>query len=176
MNLHHQLNNMKKITPLIIFISTLLVTTKATLAVCPVCIVAVGAGLGISRYLGIDDTITGVWIGGLIVASGLWFATVIQKKKWKIPYPEVLSTITFLILALIPMYIGKIIGHPGNKLWGIDKILLGTIVGSITFIASVYLDKALRKINNDEAIIYYQKIILPMLLLTIVSFTFYSLT
>ena len=32
-------------------------------AVCPVCIVAVGAGLGLSEYLGIDDTIAGVWIG-----------------------------------------------------------------------------------------------------------------
>lgn len=167
---------MNLLLPLIIFLSVATLTTVRSLAVCPVCIVAVGAGLGISRYLGIDDTIIGVWIGGLIVASGLWFATVIQNKKWKVPYPKVVSTISFLILIIIPMYIEKIIGHPANTLWGIDKILLGTIVGSVTFVASVYLDEALRKTNKGEVYIYYQKVILPMLLLTIVSFTFWSLT
>jgi hypothetical protein len=167
---------MNLILPLIIFLSVAFISTIRTLAVCPVCIVAVGAGLGISRYIGIDDTVTGVWIGGLIVASGLWFATIIEKKKWKVPYPEIVSVLSFEILTIIPMYIGKIIGHPANKLWGLDKIFLGTIVGSITFISSVYLDKYLRKTNNGEVYIYYQKVILPMLLLTIASFTFWSLT
>lgn len=167
---------MNLLLPLIIFLSVATISTVRSLAVCPVCIVAVGAGLGISRYIGIDDTVTGVWIGGLIVASSLWFATLIEKKRWKIPYPEVVSVLFFLLLTIIPMYIGKIIGHPGNKLWGIDKILLGTITGSITFILSVYLDKALRRSNNGEVYIYYQKVILPMLLLAIASFTFWSLT
>ncbi len=167
---------MNLLLPLIIFLSVATISTVRSLAVCPICIVAVGAGLGISRYIGIDDAVTGVWIGGLIVASGLWFATVIENKKWKVPYPEVISVVSFLVLTIIPMYIGKIIGHPGNKLWGVDKILLGTVAGSITFILSVYLDKALRKTNNGEVYIYYQKVILPVLLLTIMSFTFWSLT
>ncbi len=33
-------------------------------AICPICTIAVGAGVGFSRYLGIDDTIAGLWIGG----------------------------------------------------------------------------------------------------------------
>lgn len=41
-------------------------------AVCPVCTVAVGAGVGFSRYLGIDDTIAGLWIGALIVSVSMW--------------------------------------------------------------------------------------------------------
>ena len=40
------------------------------LALCPVCAIAVGAGIGVSRWLGVDDTITGVWVGGLIVSFG----------------------------------------------------------------------------------------------------------
>ncbi|MBU2577676.1 hypothetical protein KKA69_02480 [Patescibacteria group bacterium] len=43
-------------------------------AVYPVCTITVGAGLGISRWLGIDDSIPGLWIGGLILSSGLWLA------------------------------------------------------------------------------------------------------
>lgn len=158
------------------FISILFITTKPALAVCPVCVIAVGAGLGISRWLGIDDTVTGIWIGGLIVSMGLWFATYIRKKQWKIPQPEVLSVIIFYILTIIPLKLAKTIGHPANKLWGIDKILLGSIVGSVVFILSVFLDKYLRKINHGEVFVYYQKVILPMLLLTLASFTFYALT
>ncbi|MFZ2663798.1 MAG: hypothetical protein WAX66_00300 [Patescibacteria group bacterium] len=167
---------MNLLLSLVIFFSTAILTTIKSFAVCPVCIVAVGAGLGVSRYLGIDDTIMGVWIGGLVVASALWFASIIQKKKWKIPYPEALSTVSFLLLTIIPMYIKKIIGNPTNILWGMDKITLGIVAGLITFIISVYLDKTLRKTNHGEVYIYYQKVILPVLLLTIVSFTFYSLT
>lgn len=37
-------------------------TAKAQ-AVCPVCTVAVGTGVGLSRWLGVDDTITGLWLG-----------------------------------------------------------------------------------------------------------------
>ncbi len=35
---------------------------------CPVCTIAVGAGIGLSRWLGVDDLISGLWIGGLIVS------------------------------------------------------------------------------------------------------------
>ena len=57
-------------------------------AVCPVCTVAVAAGLGISRWIGIDDAVTGVWVGGLILSSGLWMADWIKKRSWKIQYPS----------------------------------------------------------------------------------------
>ncbi|NMB91634.1 hypothetical protein GYA37_02160 [candidate division WWE3 bacterium] len=167
---------MNLLLSLIIFFSTITLTTIKSFAVCPICIVAVGAGLGVSRYLGIDDTITGVWIGGLVIASAFWFADIIQKKKWKIPYPEALSTVSFLLLTIIPMYIKKIIGNPTNTLWGVDKIVLGIVAGLITFIISIYLDKSLRKTNHGEVYIYYQKVILPVLFLTLASFTFYLLT
>ncbi len=49
-------------------------------AVCPVCIVAVGAGLGLSEYLGIDDSIAGVWIGGMLIALSTWTISYCDKK------------------------------------------------------------------------------------------------
>jgi len=42
------------------------------LAVCPVCSIAVAGGVGLSRWLGIDDTISGIWIGGLIISLAIW--------------------------------------------------------------------------------------------------------
>ena len=41
-------------------------------AICPICTLAVGAGVGLSRWLGVDDTVTGLWIGGLTVSMILW--------------------------------------------------------------------------------------------------------
>src|SRR3990172_4136169 len=62
-----------------------LITAPSALAVCPVCTVAVGAGLGISRALGIDDTVTSVWIGGLILSMSFWLIDWLKKKKTEFP-------------------------------------------------------------------------------------------
>ncbi len=42
---------------------------------------AVAAGIGLSRWLGIDDTITGLWIGGLIISLAIWTINWIIKKN-----------------------------------------------------------------------------------------------
>ncbi|HVN28905.1 MAG TPA: hypothetical protein VMT64_10490, partial [Candidatus Binataceae bacterium] len=47
--------------------SSLAVASSAE-AQCEVCTLVVGAGVGLSRWLGIDDTISGIWIGGLMVS------------------------------------------------------------------------------------------------------------
>lgn len=145
-------------------------------AVCPLCTIAVGAGLGISRWLGIDDTITGVWIGGLIVSSGFWLADWLHKKQWLIPKPKSLSSLFFFLLIMPPLYALKMIGLPGNTLGGLDKILLGTLSGMSVFAISVRLDQVLRHLNHQQVFIYYQKVLLPILLLTISSLFFYLLT
>jgi len=47
---------------------------------CPVCTIAVTAGVGLSRWLGVDDLISGLWVGGLLVSLiGLTFSLVEQK-------------------------------------------------------------------------------------------------
>ena len=167
---------MTTIISLTAFILFAFIAVKPALAVCPVCVVAVGVGLGISRWLGIDDTVTGVWIGGLIVSMGLWLASWVEKKGWKVPYPKALSVVLLYAFTIIPLWLEKTIGSPKNTLWGIDKILLGIVAGSVAFFLSVWIDKMLRKKNNGQVYIYYQKVILPMLLLTITSFTFYLLS
>ena len=41
---------------------------SAVKAICPLCVVAVGAGLGLSRWLGVDDVVSSIWIGALLVS------------------------------------------------------------------------------------------------------------
>jgi len=114
---------------------------KPVQAVCPVCTVAVGAGVGISRLIGIDDSITGVWIGGLIISSGLWMADFIRKKQWKIPIPEILSILLMLLFVIPPLYWSNMIGVTNNTLLGIDKIIFGSAIGSLIFFLGVGIDK-----------------------------------
>jgi len=167
---------MKIFISLFLALAAFLATTTQARAVCPICTVAVGAGLGISRWLGIDDSVTGIWIGGLILSSGLWLADWIGKKGWKVPYKEVLSVGLLFLFVIPPLYWMKIIGLDGNTLWGIDKLLLGTVIGSIAFLFGVWFDKWLRTTNQNRVYIYYQKVIIPVFLLSLVSFVFYLVT
>jgi len=166
---------MKKLSPLL---SLLFLFTFPTpvLAVCPVCTVVVAAGLGISRWIGIDDSVTGIWIGGLILSSGLWLADWIGKRGWKIPFPKLLSVLLMALFVIPPLYWSKMIGLPGNVLWGIDKVLLGTAIGSVVFLLGVGIDKWLRTTNGSKVYIYYQKVIVPVFLLALTSFLFYLIT
>lgn len=167
---------MKKILSSLLTALTFLSLASPAQAVCPICTVAVAGGLGLSRWLGIDDSIMGIWIGGLILSSGFWMADWASKKSWKVPYPKLLSILIMILFVIPPLYITKIIGLPGNTLWGVDKILLGTIIGSVLFFAGMQLDKWLRTTNEDKVYIYYQKVIAPVFFLTIGSVIFFLVT
>ena len=39
---------------------------------CPLCTAGAGAGLALSRWLGIDDSISGIWIAAFLGATALW--------------------------------------------------------------------------------------------------------
>ncbi|MFA6369889.1 MAG: hypothetical protein WCX09_02850 [Patescibacteria group bacterium] len=151
----------------------------ATQAVCPVCVVAVGAGLGASRYLGIDDAIAGLWIGGLTMAMIMWTINWLrpklgQRKAW--PLIKWGTIILFIALIAWPLNSQGFLGHPLNKLWGMDKILLGSILGALVFWIMSALYVYLKKENNGKAYFPFQKVIMPFGALTFFSFIFYFLT
>jgi len=145
-------------------------------AVCPVCTVAVAGGLGVSRWIGIDDAITGVWVGGLILSSGFWLADFISKRQWRIPSPTLFSIALFYLLVIPPLYWADFIGLPENQLWGFDKVVVGTALGSIAFLTGMAIDKGLRAINDGRVFVYFQKVIMPVFMLTVLSYGLYLVT
>ena len=165
-----------KIITTILILFTALAFPANVQAVCPVCTVSVGVGLGISRWLGIDDTISGIWIGALILSSGFWLAEWIEKKGLRIKYKKTVCSLFFYLLVIPPLYLTKLIGISFNTFLGIDKVLFGTMAGSLFFLLAFLADKWLRKINDDKVFIYYQKVILPVLFLSLGSFIFYFAT
>ncbi len=148
-------------------------STSEVHAVCPVCTIAVGAGLGLSRYLGIDDSISGLWIGGLTLSMSFWLINWL-KNKFKLQGVKynVLIIIGMYVLVLLPLWYSKIIGIPYNNILGIDKVIFGTTVGSIAFFGGVWTDKKARKIAGRQ-FFQFQKVVFPISFLVIASLLIY---
>lgn len=142
-------------------------------AVCPVCVVAVGAGLGFSRWLGVDDVVSSIWIGGLLWGVSVWTVTWMRGKKWSFKYDNIVVPVAYYVLVLGPLYYGETIGHPLNKIFGIDKILFGTIIGTAVFVLANYLHAFLKTKNGGKSYFPYQKVAVPVLSLLIISLIFY---
>ena len=75
---------MKKVFSFLLFlVISFQLSVQTAYAVCPVCALAVGAGLGLSRYLGIDDAVSGIWAGALVISISFWFVDWLRKKNYK---------------------------------------------------------------------------------------------
>lgn len=147
-------------------------------AICPVCVIAVGAGLGLSEYLGIDDTVAGVWIGGLLISLIIWTINWFNKRNWLFgnkDWRDILIAILYYGLTLWPLWGRGFIGNPANRLWGIDKLILGVAAGSVGFLIMTLWYDRLKK-RRGRAHFPFQKVAMPVGALVILSLVFYFLT
>jgi hypothetical protein len=181
------MNKFSKLLGTVFAVTSMSFLATSAQAVCPVCTVAVGAGLGLSRYFGIDDTISGLWIGGLILSSSFWTSDWLQKRHFRIQGKllDFLVSIIFLIMVIGPLWYSEIIGHPFNtvslnltpwtevpSIFRLDKLIFGTFVGMAIFLLAVALDKKVRKIFGHQLFIY-QKVVFPIASLILTSLVFY---
>lgn len=143
--------------------------------VCPVCTVAVFTGLGLARWFKIDDTITGVWVAGLIIAVIVWTVNFMDKKNWRFKGRSLVVASFYYLSVIIPLYIANMIGDPLNKFCGIDKLIFGISCGSIIFVFALWLHTYLKRKNNGKSYFPYQKVVLPVGSLIILSFVLYLL-
>ena len=173
-------NSMKKpILYLAAIFGLIFVFTEKAMAVCPVCTVAVGAGVGLSRWLGIDDSITGLWVGGLIVSIIIWTISWFDKKNIKFKGRTFATILGCYFLIIAPLYFMGIIGNPLNALCSCglaDKLFLGIIIGSIAFWFGAKWYYHLKEKNQNRAHFPFQKVVMPIIPLILLSIIFYFLT
>lgn len=146
------------------------------MAVCPVCTVAVGAGLEGARLLGVDDVITGIWSGGLTLSLFFWTAGWLKKRGvtnfWlQIVLPFVLY---YVLLACVYLMPGVTFGV--NTLWGIDKFMLGVIVGTVAFWLGARWYIQIKRANGGHARFAFQKVVVPLTFLLIATAVFWLIT
>jgi hypothetical protein len=173
------MKKINKLTSYLFVYSTYsLLFPSLTHAVCPICTVAVAGGLGVSRYLGIDDSLIGVWSGGLMVSLTLWMVDWLYRKEFKFVQKlnrNLVTLLSFLFWVLItypPLFWSGIAGHPFNTILGIDKLVFGSILGFFAFIIGVWTDKKIREVKGKQ-LFNFQKVVMPVLSLTITSLILY---
>jgi len=158
--------------------SVALLSAQTALAVCPVCTVAVGAGIGLSRWLNIDDSITGLWLGGFLLSISLWTVDWLDRKKIRFFLKRFFVILAYYAFAIVPLYYAKIIASPFAFICSCasDKLLLGTIEGTAVFFFAVKLYEFLKQRNNNHSHFPYEKIVFPVALLAVFTIIFYLLT
>lgn len=155
---------------------------------CPLCTAGAVGGIGIARYLGVDDSIVGIFIGAFIVSTALWFNKWLLKKGKNFPLQETILMIASFLLLVIPLYTAGIITdfemvksmpehHSvlGMGIYGIDKLFLGIIVGSIfVWMAFTFSDAIKRK--RGSILWPYQGISFMFITLVVLSLMFWFIT
>lgn len=136
---------------------------------CPVCVVAIGAGLGLSRWFGIDDVISSIWIGAFMVSLISWTLTFMKKKSWNFHDDGILITLLYIVFVYVPLYYTGIIGHPLNQIFGIDKIIFGSFAGAFMVYVGHWIHAYLKKINNNKSYFNYQRVVVPVGILLLTS-------
>jgi hypothetical protein len=147
-------------------------------AVCPLCTLAVGAGLGFSRWLGIDDSISGLWIGGLLLSLTMWTINWLSGKNIKFRFMGAIVGGLYYILTIGSLFFSSIISNPVAFICSCfkDKLLVGIIVGTAAFYFGSTMYEYLKKKNNGHAHFPFEKIAMPIAPLVILSIIFYFLT
>jgi hypothetical protein len=148
-------------------------------AYCPLCVVGAGAGLTLTRWVGVDDSITGIWIAALLGAIAFWTDVWISKKvknlsaKWWRPLLTPLIYIVVFASSIWSFYKFNLVVRYGT-LFGLDKLTLGLLIGGIVFyIVNVTDDFVIEK--NGKVLFPYQRIVISLGVMLILSLFIYIL-
>ena len=122
--------------------------------------------------------VSGIWAGALVISVSFWFCNWLKKKNYKFlrtikeKYLIYLSIIFWVVFTYVPLWKTGIIGHPFNVIWGIDKLIFGSVIGAGVFLLALYTDRKIRKIKGKQ-LISFQKVIIPISFLVIASLLMY---
>jgi uncharacterized membrane protein (UPF0136 family) len=166
-------NMLKKILFLLTILAASVPLSVLAQPVCPVCTVAVAGGVGLCRYLGISDLISGTWIGALLVLLVIWIIKWLNNKNIKFKFRKLMVIFLTYFFVIVPLYWVGFMGQAGHKFWGIDELLFGIITGSIVFLAAyIFENNFLRNKNGGKAYFPFQKVVIPISFLIIASLIF----
>ena len=170
---------MNKITKTILLATLVAVAVFGNAwAVCPVCTVAVGAGLEGARLLGVEDVITGIWAGGLTLSISAWTANWMHSRGIKNVFWYVLNFVLYyaLLASIYFLPVGNpVVRFNENCMWGIDQFLLGAVVGTGVFFAMQKWYQRIKAANNGHAQYPFQKVVMPFGGLVIATLIFWAI-
>ena len=146
------------------------------MAHCPLCTAATIVGVGVTRSIGLDDSIVGVFVGAMIVSSALWINNILKKKNIGGNAFLRISSITIatFVLTIFSFYYAGIFGPENSyRIFGVEKIIFGSISGGIVSLGSFWWSNVLKKKNKGKILFNYQTIALTFFALILNAFIFW---
>ncbi len=140
-------------------LSAALLFPAPALAHCPLCVAGAAAGLTLSRVLGIDDSVTGIWIAAFLGAVSFWTEGFIAKKI-KFSFLKEVVYLTIFVLTLVSFYQFNLVNKMGD-IFGIHKLTFGIIAGGISFYLVDLIDDYLIR-KNGKVFFPYQRIVVSL--------------
>ena len=137
---------------------------------CPICTVAIGAALPITRRLGVPDAVLGVWAGAFLALMGYWIIKFMDVRGWRFWGRNAL--VLALSVATIGFaYVGTVAYTPCQYFGflNIDALLFGTVVGAILFILTEKAYDWMKQKNGGHAHFPFEKVVLPIVVLAVAS-------
>lgn len=156
-------------------VGLLLIFPFSALAFCPLCVVATGALTGLFRWFGVDDLIIGLWLGGFLFSTSIMVGKYL---KLKIKKPLIHPTAVAIALygfTIALLYFDGILSVSYNQIFGLSRLIVGIIGGSLLLLLTPYLNRFLNKMNDGEHFISHQKMLLSVFLLLSFSLIAYFL-
>lgn len=145
---------------------------------CAVCTVAVAASLEIAHYLGVDDSVVGVWAGAFLTILGYWLIAWFDKKKWRF-WGRDFILIAASISMIGFMYINGL-GYtalPYNPepilIFFLDPFLFSVLAGALVLIYANRFYQWMKAKNGGHAHFPFEKVAVPVLSLALLSLWFY---
>src|SRR3989344_2142728 len=137
---------------------------------CPLCTVAVGAGVVAAKYYGLDTTIIGLLVGAFAVSIGLWIG--LKLKKEYIKFQLSLIVLASFLLTVIPIIGGiqsdsiyfTLMSLGMTKVYWINKLLFGSIIGALLCLAGYWIHTYIKK-SRGKVLFPYQGIAITLFLL-----------
>jgi len=149
--------------------------TRPVYAHCPLCVAGAAAGITLTRWVGVDDSITGVWIGALLGATAFWLSNSLGRKN-RIFFNRHIGLFVYILIfasTLWSFYKFNLIIRMDN-IFGYDKLTFGMILGSVIFYLVDVLNIFIKK-KNGKRLFPYQSMVFSLGSMIITSIAVYVL-
>lgn len=153
---------MKKLLAFLFVPSAYLLMPSVVSAHCPLCVAGAAVGLTLSRWIGVDDSITGLWLAALLGAISFWSYTLLVRKIKKTNWGFLKPVIYIAIFAstLWSFYKFNLVIRM-EKMYGLDKLTFGIVVGGIAFYFIDVVNDLIIKIHG-KSLFPYQRIVFSL--------------
>jgi hypothetical protein len=138
----------------------------------PICAIGIAGGLGLSKLLGIDDITLGFWIGALILSFSVQFNQFLIKKGKVFPLSFWVVFLVTWLSSFLPVW-NKLGWGEKTCFCGLPRVIAGSFGGMFILFFSDWLNNIiLKKFHQNKVYFPYQRVIIPIIALIIISAIF----